>query len=313
MASIAGILALLATPVCARGDEPAAQRVTYSSPDGVRIVADYYPPRSKGNASAPIVIMLHQYPSTRSSWRPLVPRFYEAGYAVLAPDLRGHGGSVQPKSMNLEKGRESRDPKHYRAAYQDLLGAYAWLRGREEVDRSRFALVGASIGTSVALDYAARDKSVDVVVCLSPGPNYFGVDSTRDIAHYAPRPVLLISPSNERERSQTLGKLATSATVKIIDDTTEHGTFMFSKVPGIEKTVFEFVQKHIGRPTAHPVLASMKSNKYHQPTCRYVRSDPTNRYTVRTENARVFSSAAEAEARGYQPCKRCGGGESRSR
>ncbi|MBN1341443.1 MAG: alpha/beta fold hydrolase [Phycisphaerae bacterium] len=303
MARVAGMLALLVLPVAA--SEPESRTVSYKTPDGVEIVADYYAPKSKRQGGAPVVILLHQYPSTRSSWRPLAPLFHEAGYAVLAPDLRGHGDSVKPEGMKLAQGKESRSPKHYREAYQDVFGAYEWLRTRKEVDLSRLAIVGASIGTSVAIDYAARDPSVDVVVCLSPGPEYFGVDSRRHIAKYGDRPILLISPDNERDRSEALGAIDKAATVKIIKDSDQHGTFMFGKVPGIEKTVFEFVHKHIGGPAENPVVASLKSDKYHQPMCRYATPDPGNRYAVRQENLRVFSSAGEAAARGYKPCRKC--------
>ncbi len=312
MARVAAIWSLLVLPVLAGTSTPRPERVTYKTPDGVQIVADYYAPKTTSQDRAPIVIMLHQYPSTRSSWAPIVPLFYQAGYAVLAPDLRGHGDSVEPRSMYLERGRKSQDTKHYRAAYQDVLGAYEWLRGRKEVDRSRFALIGASIGTSVSIAYAALDKSVDVVVCLSPGTNYFGVDSKRDIKRCRDRPILLISPRKERTRSETLGAAAKNATVKIIEDSDKHGTFMFGQVPGIEKTVFEFVQAHIGKPTKHPVVASVKSNKYHETTCGYAKPGG-GRYAIKTENLRVFSSAAEAKARGYTPCKRCGKSKTKSR
>lgn len=306
MSRATAIVAVLTMPVCADASGVEPQRVSYRSPDGVEIVADYYAAKSAGRAGAPVVVMLHQYPSTRSSWQPLAEMFGKAGYVVLAPNLRGHGESIKPDSMGLEQGRKSRDTKHYRAAYLDVMGAYEWLRGRKDIDRSRFALVGASIGASVALDYASRDKSVDVVVCLSPGANYFGLDSKRDIVKCRTRPILLISPDSERSSSETLGKLVKKATVNVIEGSKLHGTFMLGKVPGIERTVVSFVDKHIGKPSKRPVMASIKSNKYHLPTCRYAKPSSGERFAVRAANLRTFSSATEAEARGYKPCKVCG-------
>lgn len=299
------VAAVLVLTQLAQAEAPKAETVRYPSPDGVRIVADYYPPEARAPKPAPVVVMLHQYPSTRSSWKPLAELFLEAGYAVLAPDLRGHGDSVEPKSMKLVEGKTNRDPKHYKEAYQDVLGAYEFLRGVREVDLSRFALVGASIGCSVSLAYAATDASVDVVACLSPGIDYFGVDSVRDIKNLGKRPVLLVSPKTEADSSRTLGKSAKHATVKVYASSDLHGTFMFGEVPGVEKLVFEFVDKHIGRRSGPPVVGSIKSSKYHKPDCRYAIPDPDNRYSVRKENLRVFSSADEARARGYEPCKRC--------
>ncbi len=298
------VVLLTLTPSLAAAP-PEAEIVRYPTPDGVRIVADYYPPKAGVRKPAPVVIMLHQYPSTRSSWRPLAELFHEAGYAVLAPDLRGHGDSVEPKSMHLVKGKADRDPKHYKEAYQDVLGAYEWLRERDEVDRSRIALVGASIGCSVSLAYAATDPSVDVVACLSPGLDYFGVNSVRDIKNLDRRPVLLVSPKPEADSSRTLGKNAQKATVKVYEASDLHGTFMFGQVPGVEKLVLDFVDEHIGRPGGPRVVGSIKSTKYHKPDCRYAVPDPDNRYSVRKENLRVFSSPEEALGRGYTPCKRC--------
>lgn len=45
-------------------------------------------------------------------------------------------------------------------------------------------------------------------------------------------------------------------------------------------------------------VASKNSNKYHLPTCRFAKK-------IKPENQVWFSSAAEAEARGYQPCGTC--------
>jgi len=297
------VLLVLVVPVVA---VQSAERVAYKTSDGVHIVADYYPPKSMAEQNAPVVIMLHQYPSTRSSWSTLAPLFHEAGYAVLAPDIRGHGESTEPKTMSLERARHNRDPEHYRAAYKDVFAAYEWLRERKEVDLSRFALIGASIGSSVALDYAAKDKSVDVVVCLSPGPDYMGVDSRRDVATYGKRPLLLVAPASEREQCEYLGKLSASAKVKIIANSDLHGTFMFGKVPGIEKTIFDFVQANIGAATKDHVVASIKGKgKYHKPTCTYAKPDEKNRMAINEGNLRVFSSPAAAEARGYTPCQKC--------
>ncbi len=299
-------LALLVVPVHGAKTTIEPERVTYKTSDGVQIVADYYAPKAQGDRKAPVVILLHQYPSTRDSWAPLVPLFHDAGYALLAPDLRGHGKSIEPKTMQLEQGKSRRDPQHYRAAYKDVLGAYEWLRGRKEVDLSRLALIGASIGSSIALDYAVRDRSVDVVVCLSPGPNYFGVDSLRDAENYGKRPLLLISPRNERDRSEALARQNRNATVKIIQNTELHGTFMFGKVPNIEKTIFDFVQAHIGKPNKDGVVASLAGKgRFHDPGCAYVRGESSNRIAMSPSNRRLFSTSQEASDRGYSPCRKC--------
>ena len=70
MVRLASILTVLSIPVCAHGAAPEIARVSYETADGVKIVADYYLPKESGDRPAPVVILLHQYPSTRSSWEP---------------------------------------------------------------------------------------------------------------------------------------------------------------------------------------------------------------------------------------------------
>ncbi len=175
-------------------DEP--RRVEFTTSDGVQIVGDFYLPK-KPVEKLPAVILLHMYDSNRRAWDTLAPELQKAGLAVLAIDLRGHGESIQPANLQLETKAKNRDAKLFQNMWKDVEAAYRWLARRPEVDPSRLAIVGASVGCSVALDYAARDKSIDLLVLLSPGVNYLGLDSTADIRKYAYRPILMLSPLDE--------------------------------------------------------------------------------------------------------------------
>ena len=48
--------------------------------------------------TGPPVLLLHGHPQTHIVWRKVAPRLVEAGYQVIAPDLRGYGDSDKPKS-----------------------------------------------------------------------------------------------------------------------------------------------------------------------------------------------------------------------
>jgi len=170
----------------ALGQSP--EKVRFATSDGVNIVAEYVAPKDR---AAPVVMLLHMYRSDRTSWRPLIPKLHEAGFAVLALDMRGHGESVEPAAMTLAKRALGRDEALFQQMYEDVKAGYAFLAQRPEVDLTRFAIIGASVGCSVAIDYAGRDRSVDVVICLSPGEHYLGVDSTRDIRTYFGTSILI--------------------------------------------------------------------------------------------------------------------------
>jgi len=48
----------------------------------------------------PLVILLHGFPESWYSWRHQLTAFADAGYHVVAPDLRGYGGSDKPKEVD---------------------------------------------------------------------------------------------------------------------------------------------------------------------------------------------------------------------
>jgi pimeloyl-ACP methyl ester carboxylesterase len=45
-----------------------------------------------------VVVLLHGFPQTKSSWRQVSPALVDAGYRVLAPDQRGYSPGARPRS-----------------------------------------------------------------------------------------------------------------------------------------------------------------------------------------------------------------------
>lgn len=204
--------------------------VTFETSDGVKIVSDFYAAESVRKSKAPVAILIHMYPADRASWKPLVPGLLESGFAVLAYDIRGHGESVQPKEMNLKKKYDGRETEHFNNAWRDAAAAKQWLAKQPGCDTSRIVLVGASIGCSVSLDYGSRDDDVKAIVCLSPGTNYFGVDSLDHIKKCAKRNVLLIAPQGEQGSVTKLHAAAGDAvkTKAFPGGRAQHGTRIFA-------------------------------------------------------------------------------------
>lgn len=48
----------------------------------------------------PLVVMLHGFPEFWFSWRKQIPALVNAGYRVIAPDLRGYGDSSRPQEID---------------------------------------------------------------------------------------------------------------------------------------------------------------------------------------------------------------------
>ena len=88
--------------------------------------------------SGPAVVLLHGWPYTWASWRHVMPRLAQAGFSVIAPDLRGLGESERAKA-GYAKTNVARD-----------VHELALHLGVGEIN-----LVGTDIGTMVAYAYAA--------------------------------------------------------------------------------------------------------------------------------------------------------------
>ena len=91
--------------------------------------------------SGPAVVLLHGFPYTWEVWKPLLPPLMEAGYTVVAPDLRGLGFS-EKTSHGYDKATVAEDVRRI----VDFLG-FGSIR-----------LVGADIGAMVAYAYASRHR-----------------------------------------------------------------------------------------------------------------------------------------------------------
>ncbi len=226
----------------ANGENLKPQKVEFETDDGITIAADYF--QSMGRAIAPPVILLHMYKSDRTAWSPLVEPLHNAGFAVLAIDLRGHGQSIKPEYKELRQKVEKRDERLFNNMHKDVAAAVKWIRTQPNVDKTKVALVGASVGCSVAIDYAGRDKTVCAVVCLTPGEKYLGIDSTRDIHEINKTPIMLLATEDEREATDTLAKLADNATAEIVGKGKTHGTMMFGVIKDIEEKIVKFLHKN---------------------------------------------------------------------
>jgi dienelactone hydrolase len=216
----------------------------------VKIAADYYAPDVKPEERAPVAILIHMYPADRTSWEPLVPKLAAAGFAVLAYDIRGNGGSTEPADKNLAKMYKDQDPALFKDAWKDAEAAKKWLSTRPECDMKRIAMIGASIGCSIALEFGSRDRAVKAIVCLSPGTNYFDVDSVAHIKKCGQRAILLMSPRTEQEAVKKLVRASGGVAQgeEYPGSREQHGTGMLLAPYGdkVKKRIIEFVSVAVG-------------------------------------------------------------------
>lgn len=281
---------LLAGPGLAGEPVPAL----FETADGVTISGDYYAPLKAGEP-APFAILLHMDGSDRSAWAALIPRLQDAAFAVLAIDLRGHGLSG---TADHRARAERRDETLFAAMDLDVGAAYEWIVQQPDIDRARFAIIGASAGCGVALRYAAADRSVDAIVCLTPGTNHPGLDSRADIRKVVGREVLLLATEDEAEDARLLHKDNRATQVKEYAGAA-HGTQMLGQVSYVERDIVNFLRAGVGAASKKVVWGSVQRDVYHLPGSGWIEK-------INPSNLRCYSSREEAERRGLRQSKSTG-------
>ena len=129
------------------------QEVSFPS-QGERLVAALFLPQC---TPAPAVVFAHGVFEFKEDFFDYAGRLAGAGFAALAVDMRGHGGS--------EGNRYGCDVEQWTA---DVVSAMDYLETRPEVEPGRFGLVGLSSGGTAVLRAAARpDPRVRAVVTLA--------------------------------------------------------------------------------------------------------------------------------------------------
>lgn len=209
-----------------------SQTVEFNTADAVKIAADYYSPTVPGNSG---IILVHMNPATRSSWKDFAPLLQTAGYQVLAIDLRGHGDSGGGDY------RKFSDPQ-YQASIADLDAAADFLKARGVVN---LAVVGASIGANLALEYLSKNPGTKAAVLLSPGLNYRGIKTPPLAAAVTDKnKFLLIGADDDQDNlGTTCAALAKQlgAAQKICFATGGHGTNLFAAHPELMNQIVTFI------------------------------------------------------------------------
>ena len=152
------ILRGLRAPRLRHHDSPAAwglvaQSVRLPADGGKTLFAWFVP--VLGGGQAPAVVVMHGWGANASLMLPAVQPLHAAGFAVLLIDARCHGNSDDEKFTSLPRFAE------------DIEAGLDWLRQQSEVDYSRLAVIGHSVGAGAALLSATRRHDLRAVVSLS--------------------------------------------------------------------------------------------------------------------------------------------------
>lgn len=212
---------------------------TLATDDGVELIADWY---STGNVGDPGVILLHMIPpaNTKDNYPaefidPLVAR----GFQVLNVNRRGAPGS----SGEATEAYQGDNGKF------DALAARDYLVGHPcAVPGGAIAVVGASNGTTTALDFAmygASQADIDqpaAMVFLSGGQyteNQYSIAAS--LAELSAIPIQFAYPSAEATWNDGVEALGVGVWSFVEYAPGDHGTRLFSAAPDSIGGVIDFL------------------------------------------------------------------------
>lgn len=218
-----------------------AERVRFSTSDGVELVGDFY---RGGQPNAPAVVLVHQLSSTRAEWAPIIEGLREApGLTILAIDMRGHGESTAgPEGATL--AWRDFDNAAWGHVDQDVRAAVDYLAAREDLSPSGYLAAGSSIGSSAVIVAAGSDPRITAVVALSPGRAYRGVDALTPIPTFGARPLLVVAAVQEEAAAGTATDMARiAARARHIEAPGgAHGLSMLGETPTLTQEVVDFLR-----------------------------------------------------------------------
>lgn len=218
-------------------------RVTFETTDGVTIAGDYYAvDRPKGH-----VLFLHMMPATRGSWKSLAEALQKQQIASLAIDLRGHGESTDDGKLNYNNFSDAEQQKKQ----LDVDSAIRWLKSKGAKEQ-KIVLAGASIGANLAIDYAARHKTIPAVALLSPGLDYHGVLTEPAAAGLTSSQKLFLAASapDDQYSFDTIRALAVATKAQVLKkELTDfgHGTTMTDQDTKLFSSLIQWIINSLGR------------------------------------------------------------------
>jgi hypothetical protein len=143
------------------------EEISINTSDSVVLACDFYYIKDDKLQKQPAVVLIHQFRSSKEQWSgSFIDSLTNAGYKVLAYDIRGHGQSSKVK-YNLSELLT--DP--YKAP-NDIIAVFKWLKDRQGIDSTRIGVIGTSIGGSLAC-YARYFLGAKAIIGISNGRSTF--------------------------------------------------------------------------------------------------------------------------------------------
>ena len=223
MVALLGLVAV-AVPATAAG-----RPVTWTGADGTSIAGLLY----EAGRQAPGVVLVHMLGRSKDEWASVASRLQDAGLTTLAMDLRGHGSSSGSGST-------------FAPMSGDVRAAAEWLVARGNVRPGSVAIVGASLGATLAALGAADAPSVRAVALISPSLDYRGLRlDAAAMKKLGKRAVWLVASTEDPYALRTVRELASSDATREqrLSAVRAHGTALFSADPDLMPALLDWLHR----------------------------------------------------------------------
>ena len=213
------------TPVMAAG-----RPVGFTAADGTLLTGLLYEPSAR---PAPGVVLVHMLGRSKDEWGWFADRLQEAGVAVLALDLRGHGGSGGSAA--------SLGPM-----VTDVAAAIDWLAARPTVRPGALGVVGASLGANLAALAGADRGVVRAVALLSPSLDYRGVRlDSGTMKKLGGRPLWIAASTEDPYAVRTAKELASTGAARehLLSTARAHGTTLLGADPDLARNLMDWLRR----------------------------------------------------------------------
>jgi fermentation-respiration switch protein FrsA (DUF1100 family) len=244
--------------------------VTVTTSDGLRLAGWFVPPENGA-----LILAQHGYKSERGEMMNEAVMLHRHGYGVLFTTIRAHDMS---DGRLITFGKDE---------MKDLAAWYDFARSRPDVDPARIAMLGNSLGGSLAIEFAAAEPGIRAVVAnsalsslddtietsvkfytgLPPFPfvplitfwaereggfRASDIDAKKWIGQLAPRPVLLMQGGADivisTSSGQRLYDAARGPKELWFDPSVGHATFDTARPEEYERRVAAFYDKYLVTP-----------------------------------------------------------------
>lgn len=202
-----------------------------------------------GMKKYPTVLLLHSLGYSSENWGNLITDLNNAGYAVIAMDLRGHGKSIYNTALQKRAWTYFK-PKTYLKFPSDAIAILEQAQKQSKlVSLDNLAIVGADIGANTAVLTAKElKKKPKTLVLISPTTNFKGLYIPIAMVEMGTIPILSMVSTKDLygiKEQQKLSKYAQGGFYAQNYPQGGMGMLMLKVNPGMSQDITRWIIKYL--------------------------------------------------------------------